>query len=782
MRRNPFLALLPGGCLLFVGAIVYSRFLFGDAVLLYKDIGSDSLNSYYPDFVHLSHYIRSQGFPSWSFCVGMGQDLAYATGYLIWQPVSWLPSHLIAPALVFQHLAKVLMAGLFFFRFLQLRGLPSPAPLLGSLLLSFSAYMCMGSCWYPLADEVVCFAGILLATERALQGGRYLALVLAVALVGMINPFFLYLCALFLLCYVPLRLFDQYGWKPRLILRVCLSLAAVVVLGVGLGAIITLPYLQAILNSPRLVGTTSPMAALGSFPIFGLESTHHYITAALRPFANDILGTGDDFHGWLNYLEAPVTYCGLFCLIILPQAFVGASSRRRMVYLLFLAGILIPTVFPWFRYLFWLFQGDYYRTYSLFWNLGLITLSVMAFSRYVEHRVLNLWVLAATILVLLGVLYLPSDALRKLVNSDLRLAATVFLLCFTVLLTAGRFMKRQALVAYLILAVVAIELIAFDRITVAHRKTVSRQESIERVGYNDETVDAVRDIKASDDSFFRITKFRPSSPSVFSSLNDAMVFGYYGTSSYSSFNNVNYTNFLTAVGVIRPSSETDTRWSIGLVGYPTLSLFACEKYVLSDDPAPFRATPQYELVRQYGQDYLFRNQLFLPFGLTFDRYMAEDAFRELPGRTKLEALLGMVVLSTSSGTEHGIMPMTVSELESEMKATPLPEVVALRRKSALHLTSFRQSRIEGTVRVDQKSILVFQTPFDRGWRALLDGQPAPAIKVDFGLLGLGLDAGEHKVELHYLNPVLVPALGVTLASLLILAASLWRWPRLGLPA
>ena len=133
-----------------------SRFLFGNAVLLYKDIGSDSVNSYYPDFVHLSNYIRSQGFPSWSFYVGMGQDLAYATGYLIWQPVSWLPSDLIAPALVFQHLGKVLIAGLFFFRFLQLRRLQfaGPAPgfapafflglhVHGQLLVSFRRRSCL---------------------------------------------------------------------------------------------------------------------------------------------------------------------------------------------------------------------------------------------------------------------------------------------------------------------------------------------------------------------------------------------------------------------------------------------------------------------------------------------------------------------------------------------------------------------------------------------------------------------------------------------------------------
>jgi len=87
----------------------------------------------------------------------------------------------------------------------------------------------------------------------------------------------------------------------------------------------------------------------------------------------------------------------------------------------------------------------------------------------------------------------------------------------------------------------------------------------------------------------------------------------------------------------------------------------------SDNPVPYHTILKDELVKRYGTDYPFRNQLFLPLGLTFSHFMAEDA-------------------------------------------------------------------------------------------------------------------GEHKVELHYRNPFLVPALVVTLASLLILAAGLWRWPRIGLPA
>ena len=782
-RLGPFVALLPGSCLLFVGALIFWQFLFGDAVLLYKDIGSDSINSYYPDFVHLSRYIRDQGFPSWSFYVGMGQDLAYATGYLVWQPVSWLPSNLIAPALVFQHLVKVLVAGLLFFRFLRLRRLHPPAPLLGSLLLSFSAYMCIGSCWYPFADEVICFAGILLATEEAVQHGRWLILALAVALVGLITPFHLYLCALFLMSYVPLRLFGQYRGQPRIILRICLRLAAVAALGVGLGAIVTVPYLHALLNSPRGSGTTSAVAALSSSPFFGLESPLHYITAALKPFANDILGTGDDFHGWQNYLEAPLTYCGLLCLLILPQVLMGGTRRHRIIYVLFLIGMLVPTVFPWFRYLFWLFQGDYYRTHSLFWILGVIPLSMMAFSRYIEGRTLNLALLAATTVVLAGTLYLPFGQWQTLIDPGLKRATTIFLLLYGIMLAAGQLMNKQKLAAWLILGLATIELIQLDRITVSDRKTVSKQELSARAGYNDETVDVLRDIKVSDDSFFRITKLRSSGPAVLPSLNDAMVFGYYGTSSYSSFNNINYTNFLTAVNAIPPKSETDTRWSVGLLNDSILSLFACEKYALVDDPLPFQRAVQYEFVKRYEKDYLFRNARFLPFGLTFDRYITEDAFLSLPAGEKSVVLLHAVVLwDKSEGEKQGLTQANLFDLEQVARNFSFADVAAARRKTALQLTSFGQTRFEGKVFLDQRSILVLQTPFDRGWHAFQDGLAVPVLKVDVGLLGVGLDAGEHKVELHYRNPFLVPALAVTLASLLILAAGLWRWPRLGLPA
>ena len=696
----------------------------------------------------------------------------------MWQPVTWLPRGWIASALVYQHLVKIVVAGLLFFRYLQLRRLHPAAAFLGALLLAFSAYMCMGSCWFPFADEVVCFAALLLGVERALQSGRWCLLAIAAALVGMINPFFLYLCALFLAAYLSARLYLEYGWQFSAAARISLKIAAVVALGAALGAAVTLPYLQDILNSPRGSGTVGLGGDLRSFNPFGLETHSHYATATLRLFANDLLGTGDDFRGWRNYLEAPLSYCGLISLLLLPQAYILGTRRARHLFIIFIGGLIIPTVFPWFRYLFWCFQGDYYRTYSLFGLFGTLIIVTQTVSRYLSKQSYRLWLCLITLFVLLGTLYLPWSAWQSLIRPSLRNNAAICLGLYASLLIAGQWLQKQTLAMCLCLTLVAVELTQFDRLTVGNRKFMSKDELRQNTGYNDETTDAVREIAAQDKGFYRVSKPRPSAPTSWTGLNDSMIFGYYGTSSYSSFNNVSYTSFLTDIGAIPPGGEGYTRWATGTLDYPLLSGFLCEKYALIDDPYLYVQMSQYRLVKHYGKDTLFYNQMSCPLGLTYTRYLEEKLFRGLPAETKAEALYRAAILAPGDVARAGLARLTVEELEAEIKTTPLRYVVAGHQESALRLPTFSQSRLTGTLQLDQKTVLVMQTAFDRGWHALVDDQPDPVFKVDAGLLGLALTPGEHKVELRYRNPLLTAGISLSSAALLILAFALRRWPRL----
>ena len=185
--------------------------------------------------------------------------------------------------------------------------------------------------------------------------------------------------------------------------------------------------------------------------------------------------------GWQTYIEAPQTYCGIICLLLLPQALLCGTRRQRVVVALFLAGIVIPTAFPWFRDPFWLFKGPYYRTYSLFCVLGVVTVSLFAFRHYLEGKSFRVWLLLIWAAVLGGVLFLPFAPLQALLDPAHRIAVTVCLVVYVTILSIGWLTNRRMLASYLVVAVTAAELIYFNRISVAQRNFVKKSELIDGI-------------------------------------------------------------------------------------------------------------------------------------------------------------------------------------------------------------------------------------------------------------------------------------------------------------
>jgi uncharacterized membrane protein YfhO len=259
-----------------------------------------------------------------------------------------------------------------------------------------------------------------------------------------------------------------------------------------------------------------------------------------------------------------------------------------------------------------------------------------------------------------------------------------------------------------------------------------------------------------------------------------MVFGYYGTASYSSFNNLNYINFLIAVDAIaRANASAKAQFSPGLLCCPLLSTFACEKYVVTDNPAPLQAAPQYEFVRQYNDIGVFRNNLFVPLGAIFTRCIPEDLFLQLASGTKRTALLHAAVLpSTGVSDQFALSLFSRDELEQRMREVSIRDALTERRVTALRINAFTQTRISGTAQLDEDGVVVFQMPFDPGWHSSVDDRAAPVIKADVGLLGVVLPAGKHTVELVYRPPFLYLGGVVTTICCAIFVFALWRWPRL----
>jgi uncharacterized membrane protein YfhO len=261
-----------------------------------------------------------------------------------------------------------------------------------------------------------------------------------------------------------------------------------------------------------------------------------------------------------------------------------------------------------------------------------------------------------------------------------------------------------------------------------------------------------------------------------------MVFGYYGTPSYNSFNNLNYIRFLVAVDAIATDNiARDTKWSLGLLGYPLLSTFTCEKYVLTDNASDYETLGPYELIRTYGKISVFRNRLSLPFGLTFKRWFPEEQFLQLSRADKAEGLLHVVVLSDEkAANEYGVPELTLDELNRNLKDIPPEEQIGRLQAGAFDMHSFRETQIEGSVRADGKSILLFQMPFDPGWRVSVDDRATSPLRVDAGLLGVVLESGQHNVKLHYVPAFLGIGTPITIGCLVIFVLLFWKRPRLAL--
>jgi hypothetical protein len=91
---------------------------------------------------------------------------------------------------------------------------------------------------------------------------------------------------------------------------------------------------------------------------------------------------------------------------------------------------------------------------------------------------------------------------------------------------------------------------------------------------------------------------------------------------------------------------------------------------------------------------------------------------------------------------------------------------------AARITRFTPDAV--TVETEGSGALVLSETWYPGWRATLDGRPAPVFPVDGVLRGVCVPDGAHVVAFRFDPPLVRWGLGVTAASLVIVLALLWR--------
>ncbi len=760
---------------------VFYNYLAFINVYLFKDIGSDTINSFYPKFVHIAEYLRSEGWVKWSFNQGMGQNIF---PYSLGDPFAWLlfmiGSENLAYGIIYMELIKVLLGGYFFYLFLRTSKVSSYTSIIGGLLFAFSGLMILGGGWYTLSSTAVYLALFLLAFEKLLLEDSWWLFPISVGLIVAAMPVNLYLFGVFLLSYILFRISAIKNKGVHDLPKLFLKLTGLGLLGLALTSVFLVSNVIQILESPRVGGDASFFKTLSDKPFFHLLPDVHYVTTILRAFSSDMIGTGSNFTGWYNYLEAPLIYCGLISLLLAPQIFYFVSRRRKIIYLSFLIFWLLPVVFPFIRYAMWLFTGNYYRIFSAFVFLPILIYAIQALQRIEYYKKINVPLLFSTLGVLLLLLFYPYDVARIKINQSLQYTAAVFLLVYTVILFFMKSPKHHFFAQIALLLTICLELALFSSVTVNDRRPMSNNEFTQKIGYNDYTVDAVQFLKETDKSWYRLHKSYFSGLSDHTSVNDAKAQNYYSSLSYYAFNQKFYIEFLKETNAIEKGNVNQTRWSMGVQNRPLLQNLISSKYYLSKGDQQKLENRGFTLIKNIGGIGVYKNNYYMSLGFTYDSYLLEKDFRGLTNIQKDIALTKGCVLP-SQQAEHFPF-LTQARPESiPMDLATYHEDVNMRNKHVFNITNHKQNFIKGNIEVPEKKMMFFSIPFDKGWSATVDGKSTPLHLVNFGFMGLELDAGSHEVLLSYQIPYFNISVIMNFLALLVYFFLLRKFSKKQLP-
>ena len=756
------------GLILISCYLIFSDFISFKKIYLFRDIGSDSINIYFP---WLTNYSDINGVPGWSFSQGMGQNV-----FPIWLGdffsdfLTLFDKSKIPYGLAFMEILKIFLSGLVFYKFLKEVKLSNFSALIFSILFSFSGFIILGGCWAIFSTEALYIAIILYGFERWLNHQKFFWFVFGIMCLAFLQPFLLLPYTIVLSTYICARYFDIHEVTSKTFFIFIIKTIGLASIGVAIACYQLLPDALQYLESPRVGGESSFFAKLQQQSMFGLADDALRFTTTFRAFGSDMIGTGSNFRGWQNYLEAPLFYCGIFCLVAFPQFFSSLTNRQKWFYGSITALFCTPILFPYFRYAFWAFSGDYFRAFSLVIVIFMVMFSARAISYIEKNNKINKVVLGVTVLVLLFLLYTPANQFKPAVNTSLRSIVTLLILTYAALLYGLSTTTSFKSISKTVLIVLCFfEVAYFSSITVNKRDVVTGSMLKDKVGYNDYSVESIAYLKNIDKGFFRTNKDYSSGLAIHSSINDAKVQNFYGTSSYYSFNQKNYIKFLGDLNVIDVKDENSTRWAKGLGDRPILFSLASGKYWLSKRTDRAVVNMGFDSIAKFGDVTVYKNKFALPFGFTYDKAIGEDEFKKLSPTQKDFCLLRACIIGNEDkSTFTFLKPFNVADTVAPITFDNYMAYVNELKKDNFVISKFTDNNIIGSVNVNEAKTLFFSIPFDEGWHVKVNGADAKLYRINAGLTGLPITKGNNKVELMFEPRLKKLGLNITISGLIIL--------------
>lgn len=778
-------------------------FPFGEESFLRTDM----YHQYAPFFSEFQHKLRTGGSLLYSWDVGMGVNFAALYAYYLASPLNWLvilcPKAYIIEFMTGMIVVKIGLSGLSFAWYLKKHCHTETAGVgYFGIFYALSGYMAAYSWNIMWLDCIILFPLIVLGLERLVKEGNGFFYCVALGFSILSNYYISIMTCLFMVLYfIALLIMEKPGPVKKYVMA-GVRFGVYSLIAGGLAAFVLLPEV-AVLKSTASGNMNFPKTLTSYFPIFDMLARH---------IGNVETETGLDH--WPNI------YCGVavFLFFLLYLACKKISAKEKSVYcgllLIFFASFSVNALnFIW--------HGLHYpnslpcrQSFIYIFLMLFVCFRAFQYLRDIPRRHIAAAFWGSVCFVILA---------EKLVEQEhfhfaVYYVAILFLAAYTGLIYLYK-KRRRELAAFLALALVAVE--AAVNTTVTSVTTTSREAYTRD---NKEVWALMEKLEPAED-FYRVEKKTRKTK------NDGAWMNFPSVSLFSSTANADLTKFFKRMGCEASTNAYSITGSTPLVDSLLSVRYALySEYIPNTDlvnyiqesggtylyenlyTLPLGFVLPYDLADnwQYQMEnpaevqndlclLLGADDVLVPVetevsgsGCTFTADMAGEYYvyiqnkkvknvkASLPsGEKNFSNVDRGYLLEMGNLSEGSRITLTPGESGETLTAavyrfSPRAMIQVYDRldQSPLHLDSWTDTKLTGTVSAAEAGTLFLSIPYDKGWTITIDGQPAEGEKILEAFLSVPVEAGTHEIALSYMPGGFVPGIAISGGSLAVLAL-LW---------
>ena len=181
---------------------------------------------------------------------------------------------------------------------------------------------------------------------------------------------------------------------------------------------------------------------------------------------------------------------------------------------------------------------------------------------------------------------------------------------------------------------------------------------------------------------------------------------------------------------------------------------------------------------------VFENLNFIPMGFTFDYYITESEWKDLDAKDHDYDLVRALIIPDEAAIKYGdslnMQELTAEDLsESEMG---YPDFTAECGKRAATSCTVFETDTNGfsakTGMLKDNTLVFFSVPATEGFSCTVDGKETEIIKADFGLMAIPVPGGSHDIRVTYTPEGLKTGIFMSIAGVIIAAGYIFYMLRL----